>query len=284
MTIPLRYTLLDVFTNRPLTGNALAVFTGAGDLPTVTLQAIAREMNLAEVVFLYPAQDGGQARLRIFTPAKELPFAGHPTLGAAAVVGRALSVSPIVLETGGGPVTVALVKEGAEVRAGFMQVPLPTSVTEWANPGPVLAALGLESAALPPTLYDLGPKHLVIGVDDVEVLRGLDPDMGALAQAHGEGIAVFARSGSGLEARVFVPGLKVPEDAATGSAAGPIAAHAAAHGWIAYGQEVEIAQGEAIQRPSQLLATAQGGPEGLTGLEVGGDVVIIGRGELRIPR
>ena len=98
----LRYVLCDVFTDQPLTGNPLAVFTDGRDLPVERMQAIAREMNLSETVFVLPARSGGHARIRIFTPTRELPFAGHPTLGTAFVVGQPCQTDRVVLETGSG--------------------------------------------------------------------------------------------------------------------------------------------------------------------------------------
>src|SRR6476660_2114610 len=100
----LRYLLLDVFTDVPLEGNPLAVFTDGRRLDAATMQRIARELNLSESVFMLPAQDGGDVRVRIFTPTTEMPFAGHPTLGAAIVAGTALQRRQVTLETGAGPV------------------------------------------------------------------------------------------------------------------------------------------------------------------------------------
>lgn len=278
----LRYTLCDVFTDRPLTGNALAVFTGAGDLPDATLQAIAREMNLSETVFVYPPSAGGHVRLRIFTPKVELPFAGHPVLGAAGVIGRSVQTNPIDLETGAGVIQVLVEREGADVREARMRPPVP-EISLWEKPDALLAALGVEKASLPIELYEQGPRHVLVALEEVATLRGLTPDSRALAALHEGGILAFARSGDGFEARSFAPGAGVDEDPATGSAAGPLALHACRHGWAEFGKTVEIAQGEALQRPSRLFATAEGDASRCTGLEVGGGVVVIGRGELRLP-
>ena len=106
--MPLRYVVCDVFTDRPLTGNQLAVFTDARDIDEELLQPLALEMNFAETVFLLPPRDGGHARMRIFTPRREIPFAGHPTLGTAFVVGESTQLREVVLETGAGLVPVSL--------------------------------------------------------------------------------------------------------------------------------------------------------------------------------
>lgn len=280
----LRYTLCDVFTSTPLAGNALAVFTGAEGLTDRTLQSIAREMNLSETVFVFRSDHPeAQAKLRIFTPNEELPFAGHPVVGAAAVIGRTITFDVLTLETGKGLVPLALGREGADVRSARMLQPLPSQEDFPAAPA-MLSALGVETAALPVELYDNGPRHVMVALNDVEELRKLQPDMGRLAAVHDHTTAVFARSGSGFEARVFVPSLGVPEDPATGSAAGPLALHAVRHGWAQAGEQIEIAQGLEIKRPSRLLAWISLSSEGaVEKVEVEGDVVLVGKGELRLP-
>src|SRR5215468_5641215 len=110
----LRYTIVDVFTDTALAGNQLAVFTDARDLDPLTMQRLARETNLSETVFVLPPQaEDADVRIRIFTPTAELPFAGHPTLGSAFVLGRPLQKIVIRLETGAGVVPVELQREGA---------------------------------------------------------------------------------------------------------------------------------------------------------------------------
>src|SRR5258708_9669334 len=122
----LSYVVCDVFTDVPLTGNQLAVFTDGRDLPDETMQALAREMNFAESVFCLPAEaEGADVRIRIFTPARELPFAGHPVLGSAFVLGGPLSKIVIRLETGSGVVPIELEREGPKIIFGRMEQPLP---------------------------------------------------------------------------------------------------------------------------------------------------------------
>src|ERR671936_1206050 len=119
-----RYVVADVFTDTPLTGNQLAVFTDARDLPEEALQPLAREINFSETVFVYPPAAGGHARLRIFTPAAEIPFAGHPTLGTAFVLGGPLQLAEIRLETQVGVVPVRLERDGDRITFGRMEQPL----------------------------------------------------------------------------------------------------------------------------------------------------------------
>jgi trans-2,3-dihydro-3-hydroxyanthranilate isomerase len=121
-----RYVVADVFTDRPLAGNQVAVFTDARELSDEDMQRLAREMNFSETVFVLPAEDDGHARMRIFTPRDEIPFAGHPTLGTAFVLGGPLQLAEIRLETRSGVVPVALEREGDRIVFGRMQQPLPT--------------------------------------------------------------------------------------------------------------------------------------------------------------
>src|ERR671922_2484423 len=116
----LRYVVIDVFTDTPLTGNQLAVFTDARDIPEERLQPLARELNFSETVFVYPAEGDGHARIRIFTPTAELPFAGHPVLGTAFVLAAPLQLSEIRLETGVGIVPIALEREQDRIVFGRM--------------------------------------------------------------------------------------------------------------------------------------------------------------------
>lgn len=273
-----RYTLLDVFAERPLEGNQLAVFADAGPIEPTTMQALARELRLSESVFLSAPREGADARVRIFTPATELPFAGHPVLGAGALLARALGQTSAVLETGAGPVAVELQADGV---AAAMTQPIPV----WepvAEPGRLLAALGIESAELPVERYSNGPSHFLVDGGSPGQVAALDPDLHAVqAFAGAATVSCFAGEDGAFKTRVFAPGLGVPEDPATGSAAGPLAAHLVRHGRAAPGQQLEIRQGAELGRPSLLLARADGEGEHFTRVEVGGGVLTVGRGELR---
>jgi trans-2,3-dihydro-3-hydroxyanthranilate isomerase len=274
-----RYVVCDVFTDVPLAGNQLAVFTDARDLDELTMQALAKEMNFAETVFvLPPSSDAADVRIRIFTPALELPFAGHPTLGSAFVLAGPLSKIVIRLETGAGIVPVELEREGPRIVFGVMEQPIPV----WRDviePEPILAAVGVTGSALPIERYDLGPGHLYIELGSAAEVAALEPDSGALARATEDGVNCFARDGARWKTRMFAPNHGVVEDAATGSAAGPLAAHLARHGRIAFGERIEISQGAEIGRPSTLYATAYGSGDAVERVTVGGSAVVVARGE-----
>jgi trans-2,3-dihydro-3-hydroxyanthranilate isomerase len=277
-----RYVLVDVFTDTPLQGNALAVFTDARDLTSEEMQAIAREMHLSETVFvLPPSSPDADVRVRIFTPSLELPFAGHPVLGTAFVLGVPLSKIVIRIETGAGVVPVELEREGPRIVFGRMKQPVPTwSPVE--NADEILAAVGASSSGLPVERYELGPGHVYLELGSPEEVAALRPDLAAIERATHDGVNAFARDGARWKTRMFAPHHGVAEDPATGSAAGPLAVHLARHGRIAFGEQIEIAQGAEIGRPSTLYAQADGTADGIERVTVGGSAVIVARGELSL--
>ena len=276
----LRYVVADVFTNTPLTGNQLAVFTDGREVDDETMQQLAREMNFSETVFVLPAESGGHARIRIFTPVTELPFAGHPVLGSAFVLGGPLQLVEIQLETGSGIVPVTLEREGARIVFGWMQQPIP-EFEPFAQAKELEELLGVRSQ-LPIELYHLGPKHVYLELSSEDEVAALAPDFGALAHLTDAGVNCFAGSGKRWKTRMFAPTSGVPEDPATGSAAGPLAIHLARHGRIAFGDEIEISQGEELRRPSKLYARVEGSAERIERVEVGGSAVIVARGEFKL--
>jgi trans-2,3-dihydro-3-hydroxyanthranilate isomerase len=278
-----RYVVADVFTDRPLVGNQLAVFTDAREIPEPQLQELAREMNFSETVFVLPPEQGGHVRIRIFTPAREIPFAGHPTLGSAFVLGGPLQLTEIRLETGSGIVPVVLEREGPRIVFGRMAQPIPT----W-EPYPatdeLFVALRVGGSLLPVELYDNGIRHLYVALGSSEEVAALEPDQARLAALPGDcGFNCFAGEGRQWKTRMFAPQHGVAEDPATGSGAGPLALHLARHGRIAFGEEIEISQGAEIGRPSTLYARADGSADAVEQVEVGGSAVIVARGEFRLP-
>jgi len=280
----LRYVVADVFTDTPLAGNPVAVFTDGREVAAEEMQRLARELNLSESVFVLPAEAGGHARIRIFTPGIELPFAGHPTLGTAFVLAQPLQLVEIRLETQMGIVPVALEREGARIVFGRMEQPVPTWEA-FAESEALLAALGVERSELPVELYDNGARHVYVALSSEEEVAALRPDLGALADLPAVlGTSCFAGLGERWKTRMFAPGGGVPEDPATGSAAGPLAVHLARHGRIGFGDEIEISQGAEIGRPSTLYARADGTGEQIERVEVGGSAVIVARGEFRLPK
>lgn len=274
------YVIADVFTDTPLEGNGLAVFTEGAAFDEPTMQRLARELNLSETVFALSPRSDGDAWIRIFTPGRELPFAGHPVLGSAFVLAGDRDV--VNLETGLGTVPVALERgpDGA-VAFGRMRQPLPT-VEPFEQQVALLQALGVTSSRLPIERYVNGPHNVYVALEDEAAVTALTPDHRALAALGRYNVSCFAGAGANWKTRMFAPAIGVGEDPATGSAAGPLALHLARHGAIEFGQEIEIAQGAEIGRPSKLHARVEGSREQVELIEVGGAAVIVARGEFTL--
>jgi trans-2,3-dihydro-3-hydroxyanthranilate isomerase len=282
-----RYTIADVFTDVPLQGNQVAVFTDGSGLSGEVMQRAARELNLSETVFVLRSEGpDAHLRVRIFTPAVELPFAGHPILGTAFVVGRAMGSPVVRLETGLGVVPVTLTRPdgGGEPVYGEMEQFVP-EVEPFDAVDALLAALGLagdRDGLLPIEAYRNGPVHVYVELPSPDAVAALRPDLGAIERLGVYGISTFAVSGERVKTRMFGPALGVAEDPATGSAAGPLAVHLARHGRVPFGTEIEIVQGVEIGRRSVLRARVEGSAERIERVAVGGSVVIVARGEYRL--
>ena len=278
-----RYVLADVFTDAPLAGNQLAVFTDARDLDELTMQALALELGLSETVFVLPPREGGTVRIRIFTPQNELLFAGHPCLGTAFVLGAPLQLGTIALETGNGIVPVELERDpSGRIVFGRMTQPVPT-VAPYKRADELLAALGVESSLLPVEVYDNGVRHAYVVLPSKEDVAALNPDLNALMELDLVGALAAAGGGTDWKMRMFSPLDGVGEDAATGSAAGPLACHLGRHGVVPWGDEIEVEQGTEIGRPSTLYARARGSGDTIEKVEVGGSAVTVARGEFKVP-
>jgi trans-2,3-dihydro-3-hydroxyanthranilate isomerase len=276
------YYVCDVFTAEPLEGNQLGVFTDGRPFDTGQMQRLAREMNFAETVFLLPPQDGGDVRMRIFSPGAELPFAGHPVLGTAFVVGTALGADAVRLETGAGVVPIALERDGGQVVFGRMAQPIP-AWEPFTRERELLAALGAGESLLPVELYRNGPPHVYVELASEGAVAALRPDLAALADLD-VAANCFAGRGSSWKTRMFYPSAGIPEDPATGSAAGPLAIHLARHGRIGFGEQIEIRQGAEIGRPSLLYAKVTGDRDRIDSVEVAGAAMIVAEGQFRITR
>jgi trans-2,3-dihydro-3-hydroxyanthranilate isomerase len=294
--MPLRYTTLDVFTDRPFGGNPLAVFCDQPELPTGRMQAIARELNLSETVFIGPARDArALRRLRIFTPLKEMQFAGHPTIGAAHALVEAGIVGErdeFVLELEVGLVPIRITRRAGD--APFLQL-TAARVPETRGTAPSRAELArmltLEESAVidDAQAWSCGTPFLFVPVRDRATLARARPDATAWATAlTGAWTAeafVFCRDpelpGSHVRARMFAPELGVIEDPATGSAAAAFAGYLAArepartgtHRWI-------IEQGFEMGRPSLLHLEADTAAGKVTAVRVGGTAVKMSEGTL----
>ncbi|MEU0004298.1 PhzF family phenazine biosynthesis isomerase [Streptomyces sp. NPDC006314] len=275
------YVVADAFTSTPLEGNPVAVFLGAEDLTAQVMQRIAREMNLSETTFVLPPSGGADARIRIFTPVNELPFAGHPLLGTAQVLAELWQNDRFVLETAMGEIPVAAEREGDRFTRIRLAQPVPVR-EPYEKAEELLDALGLDASTVPVEIYRNGPRHVFVGLESVEALAALRPDHRALSAFPDMAANCFAGSGRHWYTRMFSPAYGVVEDAATGSASGPLAIHLARHGLIEPGTEIEIVQGAWMGRPSTMYARAVHEGHRVTAVDMSGSAVTVARGTLLV--
>ena len=237
------YRIVDVFTDRPLAGNQLAVFENAAVIPESLLQPLAQEIGYSETVFAYAGTDGADARIRIFTPTSEVPFAGHPVLGTAVVLATDPGSDRIVLDTGRGQIPVRIDHKSDPATRGAMEKPIPTFEL-YDKSEEFLRALGVVRSVLPVTIYDNGLQHIYAMLESPDDVAALRPDFSALmelARSSGMplvGFNVFSGSGLVWKTRMFAPADDIAEAPATGSAAGPLALHLARHGRIPWDTEI----------------------------------------------
>ncbi|MGN7916628.1 MULTISPECIES: PhzF family phenazine biosynthesis protein [Lysobacter] len=275
-----KYVVADVFTDRPLEGNPVAVFTNAFGLEAADMQRIAREMNLSETTFVFPPGADGDFHVRIFTPVNELPFAGHPTLGTAIVLGEQCDAAGFGLETAMGTVPFTFQRsDDGSILTASMQQPIPAwEPYELADV--LLEGLGLASSTLPVEIYRNGPRHVFVGLPSIPALSAVKPDLRILATLPDMAANCFAGSGSQWRMRMFSPAYGVAEDAATGSAAGPLALHLIRHGQLGFGQPIEICQGVEMGRRSVMHAVVEGSLAQIGPIRVSGSATVVARGEL----
>lgn len=302
--MPLPYAIFDVFTDQPLSGNPLAVVQNADGLGSARMQAIAREFNLAETVFLQtPTVNTGGAnalmRVRIFTPMRELPFAGHPTVGTACFLAEQ-GLAPagddqrIVLELGIGPVAVRLRRaQGRPVYAELTAAVAPEYGPTRPTAEAVAAMLGLDAADLVShgetvRTASCGLPFVLVPLRQPELLSAIDLDatlmQRGLAGQWSQQLYVYARGYEGeLRARMFAPDLGIPEDPATGGAAVALAGALAMESPITEGRlDWVIHQGVEMGRPSQLHISADRAGGAVTAVRVGGYAVRVAEGQLLI--
>lgn len=293
---------LDVFTDQPLQGNPLAVVMDAEDMSGELMQAVAREFNLSETVFVLPPRDAvNSARLRIFTPARELPFAGHPTVGAAVLLAelRAPEILArqhlgIVIEEEIGLIHCTARKVGGKTRASFDLPRLPAPAGTPADLQVLAAALRLAPHDIGfdnhrPSLFSAGLPFCFVPVRDLDAAARAWPDPAAWDEAFGEEGAAFVytretvQPGNGFHARMFAPGMGMTEDPATGSAAAAFAG--VLQTFEAYpdgDQTVVVEQGFEMGRPSLITLGLDIAGGQLAAGSIGGGAVIVSRGTLAL--
>jgi trans-2,3-dihydro-3-hydroxyanthranilate isomerase len=305
MSKGMRFFTADVFTDRAFGGNQLAVFPDADGLDPRTMQAIARELNLSETVFVFPPADPAHTRrLRIFTPGSELPFAGHPTIGAAFVLTSIGEVpldpggASIVFEEGVGPVPVSV--RARDGRPGYCELTAARLPEEGPAPPPVdeiASALSLRpdelrTDHLSPRGVSCGVPYLFVPLRDEAALARSRINLPAWERSLSSwwAPAVFplvetgGKDGVDFRARMFAPGVGIPEDPATGSAAAALAGYLAGESGPENGSlRWVIEQGVEMGRPSRLHVTCDRAGGRIAAVRVGGSSVLVSEGRLAIP-
>jgi len=298
MSLP--YLHYDVFTSEPLVGNQLAVFTQAAGLDTGKMQRIAREMNFSESTFIgAPETAGTDIRMRIFTPASEMPMAGHPTIGSTFALAHTGMIRPgtarFVFGLNIGPVPVDLEWRSDRLHFAWMTQAVPTFGPVVTARRDVAAAVGLHEHDLMPDLpvqtVSCGVAFLFVPLRDRHIVDRAISDAAAyrrLASAIGIDIPMFLFSvespGADVTAysRMFAPEFGIIEDPATGSASGPLGCYLVRHGLVqgASAQSMVSLQGVAMGRPSRIHISITGSGDAITDVKVGGTAVLVGQGEL----
>lgn len=284
------YHLVDVFTDRPFSGNQLAVFPEATGLSDSQMQAIAHELNLSETTFVFPPDDPScQFKVRIFTPARELPMAGHPTLGTAHVLSRLGLIQfggSAVFQEGVGPIPVEVAATGTV----WMTQPPPHFGRTYANTSGIAHLLGVATtdivSNMPCQVVSTGVPFLLVPLLNLGAVQRAWVNAGQWeGQVGDEAAAVYVFTGevvgnkATLHARMFGPAIGISEDPATGGAAGPLAAYMWRYLPDGPAKQV-IEQGLEMGRPSLLEAAVIVQSDRMSGVHVGGQCVSVGEGRI----
>jgi len=301
MSRKIPFTLVDVFTSRPFGGNPLAVFTDAAALGASEMQELAREMNFSESAFLMAAESAGAARrVRIFTPRREIPMAGHPTVGTTWVLASrgeiALDSANVdaTLQLGIGPVTVTIESTGGQPDFVWMAHREPEFGAKRHDRGRIAKALGIAAADirddLPIQSVSTGNRFVFVPLRTLDALARCASNGAALAALFKSGEPLlpymFVANESGefsARSRMFAPHTDgIPEDPATGSAAAPFGAYAATYGLIKPQPSASflIQQGVEIGRPSEIRVEVVRKDSGAFAIRIGGRCAIVGEGAM----
>lgn len=301
----LSYRLVDVFTDQPFGGNPLAVVLDGRGLSTETMQAIAKEFNLSETTFVLPPQDPAHHfQLRIFTPAVELPLAGHPTVGTAFVLAREQLIqltepeTTIIFEEGVGPISVTLVHRENQLQSIQMRQPLPTIGGTFTKNIEISGMLSLEiddlASSLPMEVVSCGVPFLFVPIKSLAAIQAIhfrrDIWERMLADLESPHIFTFTQetiqSTSTVHSRMFAPAMGISEDPATGAASGPLGCYLVLHGLANSTNQTEhfiSEQGFEMGRPSLIQITIEHVEKNITGVYVGGQCHFMGQGSLELP-
>ena len=298
----MRYLHYDVFTDRRFEGNQLAVFHDARGLSPAQMQTITKEMNFSECTYVLPAETPGtDVRMRIFTPGRELPMAGHPTIGSTFALAElgviAKGRERFVFGLGVGPTAVELSWEGDRLAFAWMDQGLPRFQSPISPADAIVRSVGLDPTAvaatrLPVEEVSCGNAFLIVPVATRAAIDAADPDIAAMRRLESSfpgghvGVLMFSTEtidpGVMAYSRMFAPSAGVAEDPATGSAAGPLGSYLVRHGLVdaARAHDMVNLQGVAMGRPSRLHMRIAGTRDAITRVQVGGKAVRVGEGTI----
>ncbi|MBA2731741.1 MAG: PhzF family phenazine biosynthesis protein [Acidobacteria bacterium] len=299
----LRYHIVDVFTNRAFGGNPLAVFTNGRGISVELMQSIAKELNLSETTFVLPPDDPeNDYRVRIFTPASELPMAGHPTVGTSFILAREHMIElgadeiTIKLEEGVGTIPVTLKFKDAVPDIIWMQQPLPSFGPRFNDASLIAEMLSIAPDAIetewPLEVVSCGVPFLFVPLKDLASIRAvrfrLDFWEKALRDGGISGVFVFTKEteleGSSVHSRMFAPGLGITEDPATGGASGPLGCYLVRHEVFPVAQKSEFTSEQGIEmgRPSIIKIVIKHEAGEISSVKVGGQCRFMGEGYLEV--
>lgn len=299
----MRYLHVDVFTDRALEGNQLAVFPEPRGLSTAMMQAITREMNFSECTFIFPPERGGDVKMRIFTPGEELPMAGHPTVGSTFALAAEGTIQrgqkDFVFELGIGPTPVSLEWNGDTLSFAWMTQPVPKFGGIIADRGALAAAMGVSesdlAARLPAQVVSCGVPFLFVALSSRQAVDTVAIDRKALARSAKESgveeLPVFFFTTEGKQdpdaaqtvySRMLAPSFGVSEDPATGGASGPLGCYLLEHKVVTpeAARNILSLQGVLMKRPSRVHISIESEDRKITRVRVGGRSVLVGHGVL----
>ena len=297
----MRYLHYDVFTSNRFEGNQLAVCPDPGTLTAEQMQKIAQEMNFSETTFIYPAERGGDVRMRIFTPAEELPMAGHPTIGSTFALAHegviAAGRNEFVFELGVGPIPVSLEWQNGRLSFAWMTQLLPTFGGVIENRTAFAAAIGLAESDVvegaPVQSVTCGVPFLFVALRTRAAVDAVAIDKKGLARCSEEAqlpelpVFFFTTEGHGAEtvySRMLAPGFGIAEDPATGGASGPLGCYLLQYGFVdaSKARSMVSLQGVAMRRPSRIHISIDSDGGRITRVRVGGQAVLVGGGNILI--
>jgi len=299
--MPLPYLHYDVFTNDPLAGNQLAVFPEVEGLNTARMQRIAREMNFAETTFIFPADEPGtDVRMRIFTPFVEMPMAGHPTIGSTFALAHTGVIHEgmcrFVFGLNVGPIPVDLEWKNGALAFAWMTQLQPKFGPPLRDRAAVAAALGLAEddlvSGLPVQEITCGVPFVFVPLRDRTAVDRAAGDLAAFKRLPTAGVPIFLFAVDSdvpdtqptVYSRMFAPDFGIIEDPATGGASGPLGCYLVRYGLVSGqgAQNIVSNQGVAMGRPSRIHIAIDGVQDVITSVRVGGEAVLVGRGEILV--